>query len=298
MAKAFTQTAPEVKKEIMEEILPEHLGRLGASDLIIASLENEAVAGILTNHVMFHSGTAKTVDNFLSGISHERSRSKAITKRLDANLPQTRGKRVSEIADLLGQRQALDADEANAAKPAQGGRRDQQEESIEAIAERLRLESGEAETLRQQVIDDCADVVLSNTTETLLSLAGQEIYGVVPQHVLPLLMHALDTNFEQHRLDLVIRILEYARSQEADRPHGSPPRWAALLPDQWMQKVVNTLRFLDPIASEYAPTVQIVHLLGDSALERLFDWRMNRIAPRACFCSGCLPAWAIPPPVS
>lgn len=273
MAKALNQTTPIVKKELMEEILPEQLGRFGASDLIIASLENEAVAGILTNHVMFHSGTANTVDNFLSGISHERTRSNAITQKLDENLTQSKNRRVKEIAELLGQRKALEASDGGGPKPPQGGaRRDQVEESIESVAQRLKLEPGEAETLRQQVIDDCNAITLSNVTETLLSLAGQEIYGVVPRHALPLLMYSLESNFERRRLDLVIRVLEYARAQEPPQPHGAPPQWAALIPDEWLQKVVNSLRFLDPISTEYAPTVQIVRLLGDSALESLFSW--------------------------
>ena len=271
MAKALVDTHAPVRKRILENVLSPQVGQISSADLIIASLKDETVADVLTNHVIFHKGTWRTIENFLAGIADDSQRGEVIKETMAANLAYSNEQRIRQIATLLADRDAPLPLQSVSRKTAKARPRDQAGGRFDELAKQLTPEPLEAEQICREVVEDCTANASLYATDLALSLQNQREFGVFAESTARLLAQSLQSSFEQKRFDMTVHVLEQARDNERLIPGLQESCLAKFVTEERLDVMVDALRSLDPATAEYNSIVGILRLSGDRALLRLFD---------------------------
>ena len=272
MAQAIGDTRDPVRRRFTEKILPKQVGQFGPADKIVEAMGDDKAAEILAEHVMFHQGTRRTLENFLDGIDDETQRGEIIKEAVAANLAGAQGQRFGEIVSLLEERKAVPQTQDTSGKAAPSKPAENVDEGVSDLLQQVTLEHTQAEHMSRDVFQDCTAANASlYATDVALSLQKQPEFGVYAESTAKLVAQSLKEAFDQKMFELMVSALERARDNDDFIPGLQELSLAEFATDQRLDEMINALRPLDPVSAEYASLVSALRLCGNRAVTRLFN---------------------------
>ncbi len=271
IAKALDEARHPVRKRFTEQILPAQLGQFGPADRVVSAMADEAVTNIMTDHVMYHEGTWRTLENFLDGFTDDAQRSAVIREAVAANLAEAPTQRFEEIATLLEDKTLLtpSADHSGGAAP--GKSRDHTNSGADELLQQVRLERFQAEHMSRDVSEDCGANPSLYATDVALSLQRRAEFGVYAESTAQLVVQSLEESLELKRYDQMAHTLEQTRKHEELIPGLQKLSLDGFATDKRIDEMIDTLRLLDPVSVEYVSLVNALRLCGERVVTRLFD---------------------------
>lgn len=271
VAEAILETRPPVRRYFMRQVLPSQLGQFRSVDLIISALRDEAVGSILTDHVMFHEGSLRTLGNFLADLSDDPGRTAQLQETLSRTLATSDQGRIRQLAESLEDRKPVRTSDYGGGGPAAARSRRDAAGAREEAPNFTAVPPRTVERLSAALSEDCTANAYPYAAGLVLSLQGRDGCGDFADGAVHLVARSLQVSFEQQRYDQMVRVLDLAQSHEDAAPELRDRSLAAYLDEGRLDGLVDAMRGHDRATGEYGHLVTLLKLAGDRAVLRLFQ---------------------------